>query len=80
MTLRHGVLPPSLVAALPPDCLIPEGMTVLVGTETVPPDVIERWSKRLDLIVAYGLTEATVNSTPMTACGRPSPSPSPTGT
>jgi amino acid adenylation domain-containing protein len=61
--VTHGILPPSLVAALPADCLLPEGMTVLVGTETVPPDVIGRWARRLNLFAAYGLTETTVNST-----------------
>ncbi|MCD0449115.1 amino acid adenylation domain-containing protein [Actinocorallia sp. API 0066] len=61
--ITHAILPPSLVAALPPGCDLPEGATVLVGTETVPPDVIERWAGRLNLLAAYGLTEATVNST-----------------
>ncbi|NUS66706.1 MAG: amino acid adenylation domain-containing protein [Saccharothrix sp.] len=61
--ITHMILPPSLVSALPADCELPEGSTVLVGTETVPPDVIGRWAGRLDLLAAYGLTEATVNST-----------------
>ncbi|XRQ14395.1 amino acid adenylation domain-containing protein [Actinomadura welshii] len=61
--VTHAILPPSLVAALPPGCAPPEGATVLVGTETVPPDVIERWAGHLRLLAAYGLTEATVNST-----------------
>ncbi|WP_431896076.1 amino acid adenylation domain-containing protein [Nonomuraea sp. bgisy101] len=61
--ITHAILPPSLVAALPAGCEPPEGCTVLVGTETVPPDVIERWAGRLRLLAAYGLTEATVNST-----------------
>ncbi|RAY16066.1 non-ribosomal peptide synthetase [Actinomadura craniellae] len=57
------ILPPSLVGALPPNCELPEGATLLVGTETVPPDLIGRWAARLRLFGAYGLTEATVNST-----------------
>ncbi|GAA2661125.1 hypothetical protein GCM10010412_033970 [Nonomuraea recticatena] len=61
--ITHAILPPSLVAALPEGCSLPEGCTVLVGTETVPPGVIERWAGRLRLMAAYGLTEATVNST-----------------
>ncbi|GGP64445.1 non-ribosomal peptide synthetase [Saccharothrix coeruleofusca] len=61
--ITHMILPPSLVSALPPDCELPEGSTILVGTETVPPDVIGRWAGRLNLLAAYGLTEATVNST-----------------
>ncbi|WP_051712660.1 non-ribosomal peptide synthetase [Spirillospora albida] len=61
--VTHAILPPSLVAALPAGCAPPAGATVLVGTETVPPDVIARWAGHLRLLAAYGLTEATVNST-----------------
>ncbi|MFF9011804.1 amino acid adenylation domain-containing protein [Streptomyces sp. NPDC014870] len=61
--ISHMILPPSLVSALPPGCALPEGSTVLVGTETVPPDVFERFGATAHLICAYGLTEATVNST-----------------
>ncbi|MET9545046.1 amino acid adenylation domain-containing protein [Streptomyces sp. NPDC006627] len=61
--ITHMILPPSLVSALPPGCQLPEGSTVLVGTETVPPDLFERFGTTAHLICAYGLTEATVNST-----------------
>ncbi|MEV8533411.1 amino acid adenylation domain-containing protein [Streptomyces sp. NPDC051211] len=61
--ISHMILPPSLVSALPAGCELPEGSTVLVGTETVPPDLFERFGATADLICAYGLTEATVNST-----------------
>ncbi|MFI8418736.1 amino acid adenylation domain-containing protein [Streptomyces sp. NPDC085479] len=61
--VTHMILPPSLVSALPPGCALPEGSTVLVGTETVPPDLFERFGATAHLICAYGLTEATVNST-----------------
>ncbi|MFG2895762.1 amino acid adenylation domain-containing protein [Streptomyces zaomyceticus] len=61
--ITHMILPPSLVSALPAGCTLPEGSTVLVGTETVPPDLFERFGATADLICAYGLTEATVNST-----------------
>ena len=61
--VSHAILPPSLVTALPADCPLPDGLTVLVGTETVPPDLVGRWAARLHLFAAYGLTEATVNST-----------------
>ncbi|TDQ50729.1 non-ribosomal peptide synthetase [Actinorugispora endophytica] len=59
----HMILPPSLVAALPPGCALPEGAVLVVGTETVPTELIARWSRRLRVVAAYGLTEATVNST-----------------
>ncbi|MEU8354302.1 amino acid adenylation domain-containing protein, partial [Streptomyces sp. NPDC048845] len=61
--ISHMILPPSLVSALPAGCELPEGSTVLVGTETVPPDLFERFAATAHLICAYGLTEATVNST-----------------
>ncbi|WP_261994010.1 non-ribosomal peptide synthetase [Streptomyces sp. t39] len=60
--VTHMILPPSLLSALPADCELPAGSTVLVGTETVPPDLFTRFGSA-DLICAYGLTEATVNST-----------------
>jgi amino acid adenylation domain-containing protein/thioester reductase-like protein len=61
--VTHMVLPPSLVAALPEDCALPTGATLLVGTERVPPQLVTRWSTTLRLFAAYGLTETTVNST-----------------
>ncbi|WP_278312558.1 non-ribosomal peptide synthetase [Lolliginicoccus levis] len=61
--ITHAILPPSLVAALPAGCDLPEGCTVLVGTEVVPPKVIERSARSANLLVAYGVTEATVNNT-----------------
>ncbi|WP_199430962.1 non-ribosomal peptide synthetase [Qaidamihabitans albus] len=74
--VTHMILPPSLVSALPAGCELPRGSTILVGTETVPPDLIERWAGRLNLLAAYGLTEATVNSTLWAAeSGRPGPVP-----
>jgi amino acid adenylation domain-containing protein/non-ribosomal peptide synthase protein (TIGR01720 family) len=61
--VTHLILPPSLVSALPEGCELPAGATILVGTETVPPDLVGRWAGRLNVLAAYGLTEATVNST-----------------
>ncbi|MEU3626069.1 non-ribosomal peptide synthetase [Amycolatopsis coloradensis] len=59
----HMILPPSLVAALPSDCELPKGAVLIVGTETVPPELIARWAEDQKVVAAYGLTEATVNST-----------------
>ncbi|GAA1359807.1 hypothetical protein GCM10009661_02540 [Catellatospora chokoriensis] len=61
--VTHAILPPSLVSILPPDADLPAGLCVLVGTETVPAGLINRWAGHLNLFAAYGLTEATVNST-----------------
>ncbi|WP_234102528.1 AMP-binding protein, partial [Streptomyces venezuelae] len=58
----HMILPPSLVSALPQECELPHGAVLVVGTEAVPSELIARWDGRLRVVVAYGLTEATVNS------------------
>ncbi|MDN5750229.1 MAG: non-ribosomal peptide synthetase, partial [Pseudonocardia sp.] len=80
--VTHMILPPSLVAALPEQARLPVGAVLVVGTETVPPEVIRRWTGPLQVVTAYGLTEATVNSTLWTAdadwsgpapIGRPDP-------
>ncbi|MFE4637312.1 amino acid adenylation domain-containing protein [Streptomyces sp. NPDC056773] len=72
----HMILPPSLVSALPQDCELPDGSVLIVGTEAVPNELIARWAGRVQVVVAYGLTEATVNSTLWIAeTGRPGPAP-----
>ena len=45
--VTHMILPPSLVAALPADCLLPEGAVLVVGTETVQTELVARWSQRM---------------------------------
>ncbi|WP_241193087.1 amino acid adenylation domain-containing protein, partial [Streptomyces sp. ADI98-10] len=63
---RHGVtallLPPSSLAVLPEDAL-PPGVTLVVGGEACPPDLVERWSAGRRMVNAYGPTEATVIAT-----------------
>ncbi len=61
--ISHMILPPSLVAALPEEAELPAGARLVVGAERVPPEIVERWSGRLQIVGAYGLTETTVNST-----------------
>ncbi|MCK2220947.1 amino acid adenylation domain-containing protein [Actinomadura sp. ATCC 31491] len=67
--VTHLALPPALLSALPGDRTLPEGSTLLVGTETVTPELVRRWAKRHRVIDAYGPTEAMVNSTLWTAHG-----------
>ncbi len=61
--VSHMILPPSLVAAMPPECELPAGAVLVVGTESVPAELVARWAGTVRVAVAYGLTEATVNST-----------------
>ncbi|GAA3816002.1 hypothetical protein GCM10022226_40930 [Sphaerisporangium flaviroseum] len=61
--VTHLALPPSLLAVLPPGCDLPPDVTVLTGSETVPAEVVTRFSPGRRLLNAYGPTEATVNST-----------------
>ncbi|MGW0704134.1 non-ribosomal peptide synthetase, partial [Streptomyces sp. NPDC002867] len=63
---RHGVtallLPPSSLAVMPEGGL-PAGVTLVVGGEACPPDLVERWSAGRRMVNAYGPTEATVMAT-----------------
>ncbi|WP_433379561.1 amino acid adenylation domain-containing protein [Actinoplanes sp. CA-142083] len=64
--MRHRtnfmILPPALLAALPPECELPPGI-LLAGTERVSPELVARWADGRRMFNAYGPTEATVNST-----------------
>ncbi|MGO4422207.1 amino acid adenylation domain-containing protein, partial [Streptomyces sp. MCAF7] len=63
---RHGVttllLPPSSLAVLP-EAGLPSGVTLVVGGEACPPELVERWSSGRRMVNAYGPTEATVMAT-----------------
>jgi amino acid adenylation domain-containing protein/non-ribosomal peptide synthase protein (TIGR01720 family) len=56
------ILPPVLLAAMPPGVTLPPA-TLLAGTERVAPSLVERWGRGRRMFNAYGPTEATVNST-----------------
>ncbi|WP_433206346.1 amino acid adenylation domain-containing protein [Dactylosporangium sp. CS-047395] len=68
--LTHVDLPPALLATLPEDAL-PAGVTVTIGGESTPADVVARWSRGRTLINAYGPTETTVTATTWVAEGGP---------
>ncbi len=57
--ITHCDLPPALLRLLDPD-QVPAGLTLIVGGEASPPEVIRRWARRLRLVNVYGPTEATV--------------------
>ncbi|MBB5868353.1 amino acid adenylation domain-containing protein/non-ribosomal peptide synthase protein (TIGR01720 family) [Allocatelliglobosispora scoriae] len=56
------ILPPTLLAALPDECVLPTGV-LLAGTERVSPELVARWAAGRRMFNAYGPTEVTVNST-----------------
>ncbi|GAB1640211.1 amino acid adenylation domain-containing protein [Krasilnikovia sp. MM14-A1259] len=56
-------LPPSVLGALPADCRLPLGVSMLVGTEEVPPRLAERFAAGRRMFNAYGPTETSVNAT-----------------
>ncbi|WP_432826776.1 amino acid adenylation domain-containing protein [Dactylosporangium sp. CA-092794] len=56
-------LPPSVLGALPADCRLPLGVSMLVGTEEVPARLAERFAAGRRMFNAYGPTETSVNAT-----------------
>ncbi len=57
-----AVIPPTVVASLPTEATLPADMTLIVGTEALPAEVVRTWARRHRLFNAYGPTEAVVNS------------------
>ncbi|MFF8959710.1 amino acid adenylation domain-containing protein [Streptomyces sp. NPDC014894] len=57
-----AVVPPTVLASLPLDAVLPAGMTMAVGTEALPPEVLRVRAARHRIVNAYGPTEAVVNS------------------
>jgi len=60
--VTHFALPPAALASLP-DGGVPPGVTVTVGADRCPPELVTRWASTHRMLNAYGPTEATVNST-----------------
>ncbi|WP_039638095.1 non-ribosomal peptide synthetase [Streptomyces sp. 769] len=60
--VTHALIPPSVVATLPPGAS--EELTdlecLVVGAEAVPPELVVRWSPGRRVMNAYGPTESTV--------------------
>ncbi|MFD2415743.1 amino acid adenylation domain-containing protein [Amycolatopsis pigmentata] len=60
--VTHLMIPPVALGTLPEGAL-PEGMTLIVGADACPPELVERWAPGRRMFNAYGPTEATVNVT-----------------
>ncbi|WP_197716708.1 non-ribosomal peptide synthetase [Methylocaldum marinum] len=60
--VSHALIPPAVLAGLPPDCF-EDFRTLIVGGDACPPDLIARWSEGRRMINAYGPTEATICAT-----------------
>jgi amino acid adenylation domain-containing protein/non-ribosomal peptide synthase protein (TIGR01720 family) len=57
--VTHLMIPPVALGALPADSL-PPGMTLVVGGDSCPPELVARWAPGRRMVNAYGPTEATV--------------------
>ncbi|WP_224365089.1 non-ribosomal peptide synthetase [Hyalangium versicolor] len=75
-TITHAVLPPSLLAVLPPEGLSHLRM-LLSGGEACTAPVVARWSPGRRLVNAYGPTEATVYATAYECVAKEPPSDRP---
>ncbi|AUI59998.1 non-ribosomal peptide synthetase [Amycolatopsis sp. BJA-103] len=60
--LTHMFVPPSALTTLAGSDL-PEGVTLIAGTDALTPELVARWSRGRRMFNAYGPTECTVNST-----------------
>jgi amino acid adenylation domain-containing protein len=58
-----AALPPSALAALPPEAALPALRTVVVAGEACPAELAAHWSQGRRLVNAYGPTEATICAT-----------------
>ena len=60
--VTHLTMPPVALGALPEGAL-PPGMTLVVGGEACPPELVARWAPDRRMVNAYGPTETTVVAT-----------------
>ncbi|WP_189952524.1 non-ribosomal peptide synthetase, partial [Streptomyces alanosinicus] len=71
--VTHLAIPPSVLAILPDDALLPDTTLFVVG-EACPPALVEHWALRCRMLNSYGPTETTVSATvtePLAGSGTP---------
>ncbi len=72
--VNHAVLPPTVLAGLPEDALLPADLRLLTAGEALPPALAARWSAGTELRNAYGPSETSVCasvSEPLRGSGKP---------
>ncbi|TDV34268.1 non-ribosomal peptide synthetase, partial [Actinophytocola oryzae] len=72
--VTHATLPPAVLATLPVDG-VPSLTTVVLVGESVPADLVSRWSVGRRLVNGYGPTETTVGATASGPLGQDGPVP-----
>ncbi|MGW0916731.1 amino acid adenylation domain-containing protein [Streptomyces sp. NPDC002784] len=71
--VTHLAIPPSVLAILPDDALLPDTTLFVVG-EACPPALMAHWAPRCRMLNSYGPTETTVSATvtePLSGGGTP---------
>ncbi|MEO3977763.1 amino acid adenylation domain-containing protein [Streptomyces sp. CAU 1734] len=72
--ITHLTLPPGVLATLPDEHALPDGVTLIVAGEACPPELMRRWSATTRMFNSYGPTETTVDAT-LWACRPDHPRP-----
>lgn len=61
--VTHALIPPVVLASMPPGATLASMHTLTCGGETVPPALLRRWNRGRRFINIYGPTETTAIST-----------------
>ncbi|MFF2025854.1 amino acid adenylation domain-containing protein [Streptomyces sp. NPDC058171] len=61
--ITHMTLPPGVLATLPDEHALPDGVTLVVAGEACPAALVRRWAGTTRMFNSYGPTETTVDAT-----------------
>ncbi|MFE6699278.1 amino acid adenylation domain-containing protein [Streptomyces sp. NPDC057718] len=61
--VTHLTLPPGVLATLPDEHALPDGVTLIVAGEACPAELMRTWSATTRMFNSYGPTETTVDAT-----------------